>query len=139
MLIIRTYHQSSQGSIDNSLSSHSIQVIHYVFNNVLEVYASDRASVPKWMEYMHYHIINELCDDLQFELEYIHDCSEYIVNGQNCEQKISTMNKIWQFISWMSTRKKETKFQFSSEYLLSLTEQDFNKIRQEAMIRISEE
>ena len=27
----------------------------------------------------------ELCDNLQFEIEYIHDYSDYIVNGHNCE------------------------------------------------------
>ena len=80
MLMMQMYHQSSQGSSENSPSSHSIQVIHHVFNNVLEVYATDRFS-PKLMEYMHYHNINELCDDLQFELGYIHDYSDYIVNG----------------------------------------------------------
>ena len=34
---------------------------------------------------MHCHNINEQCDDLQFELEYIHHYSDYIVNGQHCE------------------------------------------------------
>ena len=45
------------------------------------------------------------------------------------------MNKIKLFISWMSTRKKENTFQLSTQYLLSLTYQDFNKFRQEDMIR----
>ena len=44
--------------------SNSIQVIHHVFNNVLKIIEVDRASVPKWMEYMHYHNIIELCDDI---------------------------------------------------------------------------
>ena len=100
MLMIQTYHLSSQGSSEDSPSSHPIQLIHHVFNNVMEVFATDRFSIPKWKEYMCYHNINELCDDLQFGLEYIHDYSDYIVNGQNCELKYSTMHKISQFIRW---------------------------------------
>ena len=37
----------------------------------------------------------------------------------------------------MSTRKKENTFQLSSQYLLSLAYQDFNKFRQEDMIRMT--
>ena len=106
--MMQTYHQSVQESSEDSPSSNSIQVIHHVFNNVLQVYPTDRVSVPKWMEYMHYHNINELCDDLQFELGYIHDYSDYIVNGQHCELKFSTMGKIWSFICWMSNQKERT-------------------------------
>ena len=64
------------------------------------------------MEYMDYQNINELCDDLQFELKHIHDYSEYIVNGQSCALTFGTMNKMKLFISWMSTRKKKTHFNF---------------------------
>ena len=70
---------------------------------------------------MHYHNINELCDDLQFELEYIHDYSDYIVNRQNCELNCFIMHRISMLIGWMSAKKKQTTFQLSSEYLLSLT------------------
>ena len=86
---------------------------------------------------MHNHNINELCDDLQFELKHIHDYNDYIVNGQNFEVNFSTMNKMRMFISWMSSRKKETTFQLSSQYLLSLTYQSFNKFRQEDMFRMT--
>ena len=113
--MMQPYQQCSEESSEKSLSSNSIQVIHHVFNNVWEVYTTDRFSNPKWMEYMHCHNINELCDDLQFELEYIHDYSDYIVNGQKCELKYSTMHKIMQFIRWMSTKKKKT----HSNFLLS--------------------
>ena len=92
-------------------------------NGWTEVNTDDRVSFPKWMNYMDYHNINELCDDLQFELKHIHD----ILNGQNCALKFSTMNKMKSFINLMSTRKKETTFQIFSQYLLSLTYQDFNK------------
>ena len=72
MLMMQHYQQSSKGSSEDSPSSNSIQVNHHVFNNVLDVYATDRFSIPKWMVYMHYHNINELCDDLQFVMEYSH-------------------------------------------------------------------
>ena len=103
----------------------------------LKITTDDRDDLPKWMEYMDYHNTNELCDDLKFELKHIHDYSDYIVNGQNCALKFATMNKIKLFISWMSTRKKETTFQPFSQYLLSLTYQDFNQFRQEHMIRMT--
>ena len=59
------------------------------------------------------------------------------MNGQNCALTFGTMNKMKLFISWISTRKKEATFQLSSQYLLSLTYQDFNKFRQEDMIRMT--
>ena len=139
MLKMQTFHQSIQESSVDSPSSNSIQVIHHVFNNVLEIIEVDRTSVPNWMECMHYHNINELCDDLQFELEYIHHYNDYIVNGQHCELKFSTMGRIRLFISWMSTRKKGNTFQVSSQYHLSRTHQDFIKFKQENMIRIFKE
>ena len=55
MLKMQPYQQSSQGSSEDSPSSNLIQVIHHVLN----IFPTDR----KWMEYMHYHNINELCDD----------------------------------------------------------------------------
>ena len=67
MVMMQTFEESIQESSENSPSSNPIQVIHQVFNNVLEIFEFGRVSVPKWMEYMHYHNINELCDDLQIE------------------------------------------------------------------------
>ena len=86
---------------------------------------------------MDYHNINELCHDLQFELKHMHDYSEYIVIGQNCALTFCTMNRIKLFISWMSTTKKETTFHFLSQYLISLIYPNFNKFRQEDMIRMT--
>ena len=80
---MKTFQESIQESSEDSPSSNSIQVIHHIFYNVLEIIAVDRVSVPKWMKYMHYHNINELCD-LHFELEYIHGYNDYIVTGQHC-------------------------------------------------------
>ena len=99
--MMQHYQQSIQESSEDFPSSNSIQVIHHVFNNVLGL---DRVAVSKWMEYMHYHNINELCDDLQFELEYINVYSDYMVHGQNCELNSGTMLRMRMFISWISTR-----------------------------------
>ena len=135
--MMKSYEQSSQGSSEKSRSSHSKQLLYHVLKNVLKINTDDRVSFPKWMKYMYYHNISELSDDLQFELKHIHDYSDYIVNGQNCALKFGSMSKMKLLISWMSTRKKETTFQLSSQYLLSLTSQDFNKFRQENMIRMT--
>ena len=126
--MMQPYPQSSQGSSEDSPSSNSIQVIHHALNNVLGLFAVDRVSVTKWMEYMHYHNINELCDNLQYELKYIDDYSHYIVNGQNCELNSSTMYKIRMFMSWMLPRKKGTTFQLY-----------FTRFRQEDRIRCFKE
>ena len=117
-----------QESSNDSPSSNSIQVIHHVSSNVFQVSPIDRASVPKWIEYMYYHNINELCDDLQFELEYIHHYSDYNVNGKHCELKFSTMGTLSMLISWMSTREKENTFHLSFQYHLSRTHQDFKQV-----------
>ena len=69
MLMMQTIQESIQESTEDPPSFNLIQVIHHVFNNVLKIIEVDRASVPKWMEYMQYHNINELCNDLQFESE----------------------------------------------------------------------
>ena len=103
----------------------------------MKINQDERVSFTKWIEYNDYHNIHELCDDFQFELKHIHDYSDYIVNGQHCALKFPIMNKIKLFISWMSTTKKENTFQHSSQYLLSLTYQGFNKFRQEDMIRMA--
>ena len=58
MLMMQTYRLRSQGSSEDSPSSNSIQVIHHGYNYVMEVYATDKFSIPKWIEYMHYHNIN---------------------------------------------------------------------------------
>ena len=86
---------------------------------------------------MDYDNINDLCDDLQFELKHIHDLSGYIVDGQCFALKFGTMSKIKMLISWMSTRKKDTTFQHSSKYLPPLTLEDFNEFRQGDVIRIT--
>ena len=105
--MMQPFQQSSQRSSEKSPSFHSVQVLHHVLNNVLKITTDDRVSFSKWIEYMDYHNTNELCDDLQFELIYIHGYSDYILNGQNCALKFATMNKIKLLISWMSTRKKK--------------------------------
>ena len=104
--MIQPCQQSSQGSGEKSPSSHSKQLLHHVLKDVVKINQDGRVSFSKWIDYNDYHNIHKLCDDLHFELENIHDYSDYIVNGQHCALKFATMNKIKLFISWMSTRKK---------------------------------
>ena len=87
---------------------------------------------------MHYHNINGLCDDLQFELEYVDDCTDYIVNGQNCELDSCTILRMRMFISWMLTRKRKPHFNFLLCTFFPL-HQDFTKLRQEDRIRFLNE
>ena len=122
---------------EKSPSSHSKQLLHHVLKNILKIDQDERVSFSKWMEYNYFHRIHELCHDLQFELNHIHDYYDYIVNGQHCALNISTMNKSKLLISLMPTIKRENRFQLSSQYLLSLTYQDFNKFRQEDMIQMT--
>ena len=89
------------------------------------------------MEYHVYPNIHELCEILSFGSDFIHELSDYIVNGQDYAPKSSTMNTIKLFISWLLTRTKGNTFQVSSQYFLSLTYQDFNKFRQENMSRMT--
>ena len=74
---------------------------------------------------MAYENVNDLCDDLQFELKHIHDLNNYIVDGQHCVLKFASMNRMKLFISRMSTRMKNKTIQLSSEYLLALTYEHF--------------
>ena len=128
--MMQTYHQSSQGSSEKSPTSYSKQLLHHVLKNILNINQDKRDSFSKWMEYHYFHNTHELCHDCQSELKQIHDYSDYIVNGQHCALKFSTMNKLKLLISLMPTIAKENAFQLSSQYLLSLTYQDFNKFRQ---------
>ena len=104
---MQPYKQSSHTSSEKSPSSQSEQVLHHVLKNVLKINQDGRVFFSKWMEYMDYHSLKDLCDDLQFELKHIHDFSDYIVMGA---LEFATMNKIKLFISWMSARKQETTF-----------------------------
>ena len=54
--------------------------------------------------------------ELQFELDHIHDYNDYIVNGQHCAQNVSTMNKLGLLIYLMPTMEIENAFQLSSQY-----------------------
>ena len=137
MLVIQTYQQSSQGSSEKSPNSHSKQLLHHVLKNILKIDQDERVSFSKRMEYHWFYHIHELCHDLQFKLDHIHDYSDYILKGQHCALKFSTMNNLKLLISLMPIMNTENVFQLSSQYLLSFTYQDFNKFRQEDMIRMT--
>ena len=91
---MKPYQQSSQGSMRESPSSHSKQLLHHVLKKVLRITTDERVSFSKWMEYNHYHNIQEQCEELPFLFKDLDECSDYIVNGQHCVQKLSTLSKI---------------------------------------------
>ena len=100
-------------------------MIHHVLKNVLWINTDERVSFSIWVEYNGYPNIHELCKGLQYRLKDPDEYSDYIVNGQHFALEPFTMHKIKWFTSWISTtRTKETTFQLSSQYLLSLTYQD---------------
>ena len=124
--MMQTYQQSSQGSSEKSPNSHSKQLLHHVLKNILSIDQDERVPFSKWREYHWVYHIHELRHNLQFKLDHIHDYNDYIVNGQHCALKVSTMNKLRLLINLMPTMEIQNAFQLSSQYLLSLTYQDFN-------------
>ena len=85
------------------------------------------------MQYHGYLIIQELCEGVLYILEDFH--KYYIVNGQLCVLKYSTINTLNVFASWVITRTNQKRFDLPSQYFLSLTYQEFNKFREENMSR----
>ena len=81
--------------------------------------------------------IQEICEWLPFRLEDLLYYSDYIVNGQQCALKSSTIDTILLFICWMADRTNGYKIPFSPQYFLSLKYQEFNKFRQENMSRVT--
>ena len=100
--------ESIQESSEDSTSPNSIQVFYHVLNKVLKIKKHEVVSISKWMKYMGYNNFTDLCVDRLIELNYIHDFSSYIVDGQYSALKLGTMNKLKLFIRWMSTRMKGT-------------------------------
>ena len=139
MLMMQTHHQSIQESNKNSPSSNPIQVLHHVLKNILRITTDERVSFSKWMEHGGYHDIHEPCDILPLFLEYLYGCSDYIVDGQHCVPKPSTITKMKLFIIWLVNRTEGKTSQLSSQYLLSLTHQEFNEFCPENMIRMIKE
>ena len=90
--MMQPHEQSSQGSSEKSPSSLSKQLLHHVLKNILKITTNERVSFSKWMEHQHYHNLHELCENLPFGLDFIHDYSDYIVNGQHCALESSTLN-----------------------------------------------
>ena len=107
----------------------STQVLHHVLKKVLKITTDERVSFSKWMEYNDYIHIHELCEGLPCRLKDLHEYSDYILDGQHFALMPLTMHKIKLLIGWMSTRKKETTIQLSSQYFVSLTYQDFQKVQ----------
>ena len=123
----------------NHASSNSKQLLQHVLKNIFKIDQDERVSFSKWMEYHCFYHIHELRHDLQSELKHIHDYIDYIniVNGQHCTLKVSPMNKLKLLISLMPTMELGNAFQLSSQYILSLTYNYFNKFWKEDMIRMT--
>ena len=91
------------------------------------------------MAYKGYDNFTDRCVDFHPELNHIHDFTDYRVDGQKCALKTGTMNKLMLFISWMSTRMKDTTVEQYVEHILALTYEDFNVFRTADMNRMSSE
>ena len=83
-----------------------------------------------------YENFTDLCVDFCYIFDSIHDYSDYKVNGLRCSLKLSIMNKIRLFISWMATKMTDDNFELYAELLISLTREQFNILRQEDMKRL---
>ena len=138
MPMMQPYQQSIQESSEDIHCSNP-QILHHVLKNLLRLFVEERVSFSEWMKHNNYINIHELCEALPCRLKDLHKYSDYIVDEQHFVLKCITMHKIKLFISWMSTRKRETRFQLSSQYLLSLTYQDFQKFRLKERIREDKE
>ena len=98
--MVQPNQESIQESNEDSTSPNQIQVFHHVLNNVLHIQnRHEVVSISKWMIYMGYKNITDLCVDLLFELSHIYDFSNYRVDGQYCAMKFCTMHKLKLFLS----------------------------------------
>ena len=138
MRMMQPYQQSILESNEDIHCSNP-QVLHHVLQNVLGLFVDERVSFSEWMKYNIYINIHKLCEELPCRLKDLHEYSDYIVDEQHFVLKLITMHKLKLFIGWMSTRKKGTTFQLSSQCLLSLTYQDFQNFRLEERIREDKE
>ena len=115
-----------------------MEVYHYVLSKVMDIKNEDEIeSFSKWMIYRGYENFTDLYVDFHHELDHIHDFSDYRVDGLECALKFGTMNKLRLFISWMSTRMKDTTFELCNEHLHTITHEQYNDFRQEDMIRMT--
>ena len=110
-------------------------MLHHVLKNVLGITTDESVFFTKWMQYHGYLIIQEVYHGDPYILEDFH--KYYLVNGQHCALKSSTINTISLFISWRLTRTNQKFLDLASQYLLSLTYQEFNKFRHENMSRMT--
>ena len=133
-----TEHESIQEYKEDSTCPRSMEVFHYVINEVLDIQNEEEIlSFKNWMSYRGFEIFTDMCIDLSYMLDHIHHHSEYRMEGSRFALRFGTMNMLRLFIKWMSTRKKESTFELYAENLLVMTREQFNNFRQEDMIRIA--
>ena len=136
-LMAQSDYESIQESNEDSTSPKSMQVYHHVLNKLMHIKNQDEIeSFSKWMAYRGYENFTDLCVDFHHELDHIHDFSDNRVDGLKCALRFHTMKKLRLFISWMSTRMKDTTFELYTEHPLVLTCEQYNDFRKEDMIRL---
>ena len=110
--MMQPYQQSIQESNEDSPSSNPIQVLYHALKNVLRITTDGRVSFSKRMQYRDFHNTQDICEGLPVRLEELLCFSDYIVNGQHCALKSSTLDTILFFIFGWETEQMATKFHF---------------------------
>ena len=80
-----------------------------------------------------YENFTHLCVKFYYILDHIHDYSDYKVDDSKCALQFGIMNKPRLFMSWMSTRMKDSTCKLYAEHLLTLMQEQYNNFRQEEM------
>ena len=125
-------YESLQESKDTN-SPRSMEVLPHVLQKVLDIKdEGENQSFAKWMKYRGYDTLTDICANFYHILDRIHDYSEFRADGLTSALKLSTMNKIRMFTSWIGTKMTDGIFELYAEDLLSLTREQFNDFRQEA-------
>ena len=113
--------ESLQESKDTS-SPRSMEVLLHILRKILGIKDEEEdKSFSKWMKYRGYDNYTYICADFCHILDRIHDYSEFSADALRNVLKISTMNKIRMFTSWMGTKMTDGFFELYPVDLLALT------------------
>ena len=113
-----------------------MEVLQCVLQKVLDIKdEEENKSFSKWMKYRGYDNFTGICADFCHTLDRIHDYREVRAVGLEV-LKLSTMNKIRMFTSWVGTKMTDGFSELYSEDHLSLTREQFIDFRQADMIRM---
>ena len=118
-------------------SPRSMEVLQHVLQKVQDIKdEEENKSFSKWMKYREYDNLTYNCAGFCHILNRIHNHSEFRADGLGSALKLSTMNKIRMFTSWMGPKMTDGFFELYAENLLSLTREKFNDFKQADMIRM---